>query len=74
MVVTPDRAPPIPRVVTPDTAPLFNVTPPMLFDVAAVVMFAPAPRLSVVPLRVNSGYAVRWVESPPVVISWFVVA
>jgi len=56
-------------VVTPDTAPLFNVTPPILFEVPDVVMFAPAPRLNVVPLSVNSGYAVRCVESPPVVTS-----
>ena len=37
-VVTPDRAPPIPRVVTPDTAPLFSVTPDTLLNVVEFVL------------------------------------
>ena len=52
MLVTPERAPPIPRVVIPETAPEFNVTPPIWFDVAAPEVIPPDV-FSTVPLNVS---------------------
>jgi hypothetical protein len=53
-VVTPDTAPVRVNAVIPDTAPLLSVTPPILFDVAVVMMLPVTFR--VVPLKVRLGF------------------